>query len=74
VLTNPSTPPKTLNLKPPSSFQPVPPIVVVAKVIKPSTFGIQDLDLVMSDRIVQHPWDQSPPQLLLSMDNLMDAT
>ncbi len=74
MLPNPLTSPKTLNLKPPSSFQLVPPISVVAKVIKPSTSCIQDLNLVMSDRIVQRPWDQSPPQLLLNMDNLMDAT
>jgi hypothetical protein len=32
------------------------------------------LDLVMNDWIVQRPWEQSPLQSLLSMDNPMNVT
>ncbi len=28
----------------------------------------------MNDQIVQHPWEQNPPQSPLSTNNLMDAT
>ncbi len=38
-----------------------------------STSCTQDLDLVMSDQIVQHPWEQSPPQSPLTMNNPMDV-
>jgi hypothetical protein len=34
---------------------------------------IQDLDLVMNNWIVQCPWEQSPLQSPLSIDNPMDV-
>jgi len=70
----PLAPPKSLNLKPPSSFQPVPLIPIVPKITKSNIYCTQDLDLVMNDQIVQHPWEQNPPQSPLSTNNLMDAT
>jgi len=67
------SPPRSTPITPPFYFQSVPPIPIVFKSIAPSTSCIQDLDLVMSYQIVQHPWEQSPLQSLPSMDNPMDV-
>ncbi len=38
-----------------------------------NTCHTQDPFLLMSDRIVQHPWKQSPLQSPLNMDNPLDG-
>jgi hypothetical protein len=48
--------------------------LIVLKTITPNIFYTQDLDLVMNDQIVQHPWEQNPFQSLLNTNNPMDAT
>ncbi len=48
----PWVPPQFAHVIPPFSFQLVPPILVIPKTTTLNIFCIQDLDLVMSDRIV----------------------
>jgi len=50
-------------------------IPIVFETITPNISYIQDLDLVMNDQIVQHPWEQNPFQSLLSTNNpILDVT
>ncbi len=63
VLTRrPQVPPRFTPITPPFSFQLVSRISIVPKVTTQSTSYTQDLDLVMNDQIVEHPWEQNPPR------------
>lgn len=73
LIRKPQVPPYLTFVTPPFSLQLIPPILIVPKITTPSIFCIQDLNLVMNNRIVQCFCEQSPPQSPLTTDNPMDV-
>ncbi len=54
-------------------FQPIPLILVIPKSTSLNSSHTQDPSLGINNQILRHPWEQSPPQSMTSMDDPMDG-